>query len=232
MLFRIIDYLGNMMMPGGMFPNMMMSNAIMPNSMIPPPGIDIMQGGGMEMLSQPPLDMAGLSGPSMQAAVPPPMDMSMIGGMMMDPSMMSMYPNMGGDISVVEKKELLLKHCKLSPPSPGTAEPPRRTKPPGCRTIFVGGLPDNIRESVVREIFESYGRIHTLRLSTKNFCHIRFDRESSVDAAMMISGYHLKLFKDGKEEDEDSKANSGWLHVDYALVRNNSHLPFIYCVNL
>ncbi|XP_026316825.1 ecto-NOX disulfide-thiol exchanger 2 [Hyposmocoma kahamanoa] len=214
---------GNMMMPGGMFPNMMMPNAIMPNSMIPPPGIEIMQGGSMEMLPQAPLDMAGLSGQSMQAAVPASMDMSMMGGMIMDPSMMSMYPNMGADISVIQKKEVLLKHCKLSPPSPGTAEPPRRNKPPGCRTIFVGGLPDSIRENVVREIFESYGRIHTLRLSTKNFCHIRFDRESSVDAAMMISGYHLKLFKDGKEEDEDTKANSGWLHVDYALSRDDQN---------
>lgn len=231
-MYQLLIISGNMMMPGGMFPNMMMPNAIMPNSMLPPPGIDIMQGGSMEMLPPAPMDMAGLSGQSMQAAVPASMDMSMMGGMMMDPSIMSMYPNMGADINVVEKKELLLKHGKLSPPSPGTAEPPRRNKPPGCRTIFVGGLPDNIRECDVREIFESYGRIHTLRLSTKNFCHIRFDRESSVDAAMMISGYHLKLFKDGKEEEENNKANSGWLHVDYALVRFHNHVPFIYCAYL
>lgn len=215
------------MMSGGMYPNMMMPNAGMSmigGNMMPNSGMEIMPTTGMDMMSQPTMDMSAMGGvPVQPTGTAPAMDMSMMGGMMMDPTMMGMYSNMG-DISIsnipVEKKEIVLKYCKLTPPVPGTADPPRRTKPLGCRTIFVGGLPEKIRESTVREIFESYGRIHTLRLSTKNFCHIRYDRENSVDAAMMLSGYHIKLTgKEFDDEDDESKAAAGWLHVDYALVR-------------
>lgn len=219
------------MMPGGMFPNMMMPNTMMGGSMMPSSGMEMMSSTGMELLPQPSMDMTTMAAQPMSTmgAQPmptsgsTPMDMGMMGSMIMDPSMMGMYPNMGGDIPTAQdKKELSFKHCKLIPPAPGTPSPPRRAKPPGCRTIFVGGLPEKIRESTVRDIFEPYGWIHTLRLSKKDFCHIRFDRESSVDAAMQLSGYRIKLTnrdKDEKDDDEDSKANSGWLHVDYALVR-------------
>ncbi|KAF9408522.1 hypothetical protein HW555_011832 [Spodoptera exigua] len=153
----------NMMMASGMYPNMMLPGPIMSGGMMPGPGMEIMQ---------------GLGGPPMAPAPAPPMEMGMMGGMMMDPSMMGMFSNMSGDIPTMqEKKELIFKHARLTPPDSGTPQPPRRGKPPGCRTIFVGGLPDKIRENIVREIFETYGRIHTLRLSKKNFCHIRFDRE-------------------------------------------------------
>lgn len=203
---------------GGMF-NMMMPNAMMGGSMMPAAGMDMMQGPGMEMMSPAPIEMSTLTPQSVPPA-PSSMEMSMMGGVMMDPAMMGMFPNMGNEVTQ-EKKEITLKHCKLTPPELGTQQPPRRARPPGCRTIFVGGLPDKIRESTVREIFERYGRIQILRLSKKNFCHIRFDRENCVDAAMTISGYKIKLLskdKDDKEEDEDSHATSGWLHVDYALV--------------
>ncbi|KAI5645453.1 RNA recognition motif domain-containing protein [Phthorimaea operculella] len=234
---------GNMMMGGGMYPNMMMPNAMMGTGMMPNSGMGMdmssmpstgmppMPSTGMDMMPSTGMDMSAMGNQPMpplppSTGVAPGMDMGMMGGMMMDPSMMGnmgMYPNMGGDMSVMEKKEIVLKHCKLTPPEPGSADPPRRAKPPGCRTIFVGGLPDNIRESVVREVFENYGRIHILRLSTKNFCHIRFDRESSVDAAMAISGWRLKLINKDNEDEEDTKANAGWLHVDYALSRDDQN---------
>ncbi|XP_026486988.1 ecto-NOX disulfide-thiol exchanger 2-like [Vanessa tameamea] len=214
---------GNMMM-GGMF-NMMMPNAMMGGGMMTSPGMDMMQGPGMEMMSQATMDMSTI-GPQPLPPAPPPLDMGMIGGVMVDPSMMGMFPpNIGSEVPH-DKKEVILKHCKLIPPDPGTQQPPRRARPPGCRTIFVGGLPDKIRESTVREIFERYGRIQILRLSKKNFCHIRFDRESCVDAAMVISGYRIKLLskdKDDIEEDEDSHATNGWLHVDYALSRDDQN---------
>ncbi|KAG7296168.1 hypothetical protein JYU34_021269 [Plutella xylostella] len=185
---------------------------------------------GMEMMPQQTMDIAPMPAPPL-----PPnsgsMDMNLMGGMMMDPSMMGMgnmgmYSNMGGDMAISPvKEEIVLKHCVLTPADPGTAEPPRRMKPLGCRTIFVGGLPDKIKESIVRDIFERYGRIHQLRLSKKNFCHIRFDRENCVDLAMQLSGYRIKIVdKDSKDkEDEDNHSNTGWLHVDYAISRDDQN---------
>lgn len=208
------------MMAGGMYPNMMMPGTMMSTGMMAgATGMDMMSSTGMDMMQQPTMDMATITAPAI-ATTGGTMDMSMMSGMVMDPStMMGMYPNMAsGDMSgTQEKKEIVYKNCKLIPPASGTPHPPRRARPPGCRTIFVGGLPEKIRESTVRDIFEPYGRIHTLRLSKKDFCHIRFDRENSVDGAMQLSGYRIKLT--GKDDDEeDSKASSGWLHVDYALV--------------
>ncbi|XP_053606436.1 ecto-NOX disulfide-thiol exchanger 2-like [Plodia interpunctella] len=238
MLMQNMYQQGNMMM-GGMYQNMMMGN-MMGGGMMPSTGMEMMSntalstgmgatmGTGMEMMQQTPIDMGSMAAPIPAPPLPPgpaPMDISMMGGMMMDPSMMGMYPNMTADMTTVqEKKEIILKHCKLTPPAPGSAPPPRRARPPGCRTIFVGGLPEKIRESTVRDIFEPYGRIHTLRLSKKDFCHIRFDRESSVDAAMQLAGYRIKLIsKDDKDEEDDSKSTTGWLHVDYALSRDDQN---------
>jgi hypothetical protein len=208
-----------MVMAGGMYPNMMMQGAMMGGSMMSSTGMEMMSGTGMDIMSQASIDMSSMGAQTIAAATPT-MDMSMMGGMVMDPGMMGMYSNMGDIAGAQEKKEILFKYCKLLPPALGTPQPPRRARPPGCRTIFVGGLPEKIRESTVRDIFEPYGRIHTLRLSKKDFCHIRFDRENSVDAAMQLSGYRIKLINKDKEgeEEEDTKATSGWLHVDYALV--------------
>lgn len=74
------------------------------------------------------------------------------------------------------------------------------------------GLPENITEAVIQEIFERCGEITTLRLSKKNFCHIRFVLEASVDAAIYLSGYRVRLGSSG------DAANTGRLHVDFAQV--------------
>lgn len=209
------------MMAGGMYPNMMMPGTMMGGSMMHSTGMEMMQGTGMEMLPQTSIDMTAMGSQAI-ASTGSTMDISMMGGMMMDPSMIGMYPSMSTDMTTVrDKKEIVFKHCKLIPPDSHTPQPPRKSRPPGCRTIFVGGLPDKTRESTVREIFENYGRIHTLRLSKKNFCHIRFDREECVEAAILLSGYRIKLINNSKDDDksDDDKANCGWLHVDYALVR-------------
>lgn len=220
-------------MMGGLYQNMMIPGAMMAGGMMSSnSGVDLMSSTSVDMMTHN-LDMSSMSTASIPATsitqaglATGSMDMNMMGGMMMDPSLMGMYTGMGGgDMSAMqEKKEITLKHCKLTPPEPGTPLPPRRARPAGCRTVFVGGLPDTIKESVVREIFENYGRIHTLRLSKKNFCHIRFDMESCVDAAMGISGYRIKLIDtkekeaDDMDEDDESHATTGWLHVDYAAV--------------
>lgn len=74
------------------------------------------------------------------------------------------------------------------------------------------GLPENITEAIIQEIFERCGEITTLRLSKKNFCHIRFVLEASVDAAIYLSGYRVRIGSSG------DSANTGRLHVDFAQV--------------
>lgn len=76
--------------------------------------------------------------------------------------------------------------CSDGPP------PTTRERPPGCRTIFVGGLPENITEEIIREVFQRCGQIVTVRMSKKNFCHIRFDGEAYVDNAIFLSGKLLE----------------------------------------
>ncbi|XP_076248942.1 ecto-NOX disulfide-thiol exchanger 2 [Calliopsis andreniformis] len=115
-------------------------------------------------------------------------------------------------------KEIIhCKSCTLFPPNPNAPPPTTRERPPGCRTIFVGGLPENITETIIQEIFERCGEITTLRLSKKNFCHIRFVLESSVDAAIYLSGYRVRIGSSG------DSANTGRLHVDFAQARDDQY---------
>lgn len=85
-----------------------------------------------------------------------------------------------------------------------------------CRSVqshcYCAGLPENITEAIIQEIFERCGEITTLRLSKKNFCHIRFVLEASVDAAIYLSGYRVRIGSSGEP------ANTGRLHVDFAQV--------------
>ena len=63
-----------------------------------------------------------------------------------------------------------------------------RERPPGCRTAFVGGLPDNISEAILQEVFEKSGPIESIRLGSKHFAHIRFLTRHSVEEATYLSG--------------------------------------------
>lgn len=87
----------------------------------------------------------------------------------------------------------------------------------GCRTVFVGGLPENMTEDIIREVFERCGEITTLRLSKKNFCHIRFAFEASVDSAIYLSGYRIRI------NNQSDSANCGRLHVDFAQARDDQY---------
>lgn len=73
--------------------------------------------------------------------------------------------------------------CSSDLPPPSTRE-----RPPGCKTVFVGGLPENTTEEVIREVFDQCGEIVAIRKSKKNFCHIRFSEEFMVDKAVYLSG--------------------------------------------
>lgn len=129
-----------------------------------------------------------------------------------DPNLMISDPAMNTMMMNPVKEIIHCKSCTLFPPNPNAPLPSTRERPPGCRTVFVGGLPENMTEEIITEIFERCGEITTLRLSKKNFCHLRFVFEASVDAAIFLSGYRVRI---GSNTDS---ANTGRLHVDYAQV--------------
>ncbi|KAL2077490.1 hypothetical protein ACEWY4_026994 [Coilia grayii] len=93
--------------------------------------------------------------------------------------------------------------------------PATRERPPGCKTVFVGGLPENATEQLIVEVFEQCGDIVAIRKSKKNFCHIRFAEEQTVDKALFLSGYRIRL---GSSTD---KKDTGRLHVDFAQARDD-----------
>ncbi|KAL3285227.1 hypothetical protein HHI36_019339 [Cryptolaemus montrouzieri] len=153
--------------------------------------------------------------------------------MIVDPSMISManysmmpsmispdstvIPPEGGMIMNPVKEIIHCKSCTLFPPNPNAPLPSTRERPPGCRTVFVGGLPENITEEIIMEVFDRCGEITTLRLSKKNFCHIRFMYEACIDAAIYLSGYRIRI---GSNSDPP---NTGRLHVDYAQARDDQY---------
>lgn len=124
--------------------------------------------------------------------------------------------------------------CVSDLPPPSTRE-----RPPGCKTVFVGGLPENATEELIREVFDQCGEIIAIRKSKKNFCHIRFSEEFMVDKALylsgeqrsrgrrrpsvlrsahdpvLLSGYRMRI---GSSTD---KKDSGRIHVDFAQARDD-----------
>lgn len=116
----------------------------------------------------------------------------MVPGMMPEGSIMPADPAMGQIVTegvfTGQRTILEFKECTLVPPSPMAPAPLTRDRPPGCRTVYVGGLPDNCTEEIIRDVFGRCGEMTTVRMSRKNFCHIRFSLEASVDAAMLYSG--------------------------------------------
>ncbi|XP_049298666.1 ecto-NOX disulfide-thiol exchanger 2 [Anopheles funestus] len=125
------------------------------------------------------------------------------------------------------KEIIYCKSCTLFPPNPNAPAPKTIERPPGCRTVFVGGLPTGMTEEVMREIFERCGEITTLRLSKKNFCHIRYVYEASVDSAIYLSGYRVKIGSNfnygGGATEAKEPPIFGVLHVDYAQARDDQY---------
>nr|KAF6427462.1 ecto-NOX disulfide-thiol exchanger 1 [Rousettus aegyptiacus] len=91
------------------------------------------------------------------------------------------------EVAVV-KEIIHCKSCTLFPQNPNLPPPSTRERPPGCKTVFVGGLPENATEEIIQEVFEQCGDITAIRKSKKNFCHIRFAEEFMVDKAIYLSG--------------------------------------------
>ncbi|XP_041653487.1 ecto-NOX disulfide-thiol exchanger 2-like isoform X2 [Cheilinus undulatus] len=118
------------------------------------------------------------------------------------------------DVPLV-KEIIHCKSCTLFPPNPNLPPPAMRDRPPGCKTVFVGGLPENSTEQLIVEVFGQCGDITAIRKSKKNFCHIRFAEEFTVDKALFLSGYRIRL---GSSTD---KKDTGRLHVDFAQARDD-----------
>ncbi|XP_041799804.1 ecto-NOX disulfide-thiol exchanger 2-like [Chelmon rostratus] len=123
-------------------------------------------------------------------------------------------PPLSQDVPVV-KEIIHCKSCTLFPPNPNLPPPATRERPPGCRTVFVGGLPENATEQLIMEVFGQCGDIAAIRKSKKNFCHIRFVEEFTVDKALLLSGYRIRLGSSTEKKD------SGRLHVDFAQARDD-----------
>ncbi|KAJ8281724.1 hypothetical protein COCON_G00042430 [Conger conger] len=123
-------------------------------------------------------------------------------------------PPISQDMPII-KEIIHCKSCTLFPPNPNLPPPATRERPPGCKTVFVGGLPENATEQLIVEVFEQCGDIIAIRKSKKNFCHIRFAEEFTVDKALFLSGYRIRL---GSSTD---KKDTGRLHVDFAQARDD-----------
>jgi len=113
------------------------------------------------------------------------------------------------------RQPIVYQKSVLYPPSPNAPTPSLREKPPGCKTIFIGGVPEKADEDVIRDIFERCGPIQTVRQSKKNFAHIRFLNEAPVANAILLSGWRLRV------DNQDQTDYTGRLHVDYAQARDD-----------
>uniref|UniRef100_A0A665WBA7 RRM domain-containing protein n=1 Tax=Echeneis naucrates TaxID=173247 RepID=A0A665WBA7_ECHNA len=167
----------------------------------------------MNNLGMPPMGMTGQ--PLMPDFDP---NLGMMAGIT---SMNPMMPGLGivpaplsQDVPAV-KEIIHCKSCTLFPPNPNLPPPATRERPPGCKTVFVGGLPENANEQLIMEVFGQCGDITAIRKSKKNFCHIRFAEEFTVDKALFLSGYRIRL---GSSTD---KKDTGRLHVDFAQARDD-----------
>ncbi|XP_059943018.1 ecto-NOX disulfide-thiol exchanger 2 isoform X6 [Mesoplodon densirostris] len=95
---------------------------------------------------------------------------------------------------------------------PDLPPPATRERPPGCKTVFVGGLPENGTEQIIVEVFEQCGEIIAIRKSKKNFCHIRFAEEYMVDKALYLSDA-IKNIRDSWEEVKISTLTGVWKNM-------------------
>ncbi|GIX76323.1 ecto-NOX disulfide-thiol exchanger 1 [Caerostris extrusa] len=111
---------------------------------------------------------------------------------------------------------IILSNAILTPPLPGEI-PMHHRKPLGCRTVYVGCMPEKITEEIVREIFARCGTIFSVRMSGSHFCHIRFADNETVDQALLLSGFRIQI------EENDEPAYNSKMHVDYALSRDDQY---------
>lgn len=82
----------------------------------------------------------------------------------------------------------------ITPPPVSQMKPPMRERPPKCNTVFVGTLPEGAMEKHLYDIFCECGPIQDVRIArNKTFGHVEFKYESSVDKAILLSGYMVRI---------------------------------------
>uniref|UniRef100_A0A672ML25 Ecto-NOX disulfide-thiol exchanger 2 n=1 Tax=Sinocyclocheilus grahami TaxID=75366 RepID=A0A672ML25_SINGR len=131
-------------------------------------------------------------------------------------------PPVSQDMPIV-KEIIHSKSCTLFPPNPTHSQhisPTTRSATPCIKSWYSvfqiqPRWPENATEQLIVEVFEQCGSIIAIRKSKKNFCHIRFAEEHTVDKALFLSGYRIRL---GSSTD---KKDTGRLHVDFAQARDD-----------
>ncbi|KAJ8720869.1 hypothetical protein PYW08_006334 [Mythimna loreyi] len=132
---------------------------------------------------------------------------------------MNMMPNnmmMMNQQMQMANQNIYFSNGVVLPALPGTTAPQRREPPPGCRTVFVGGLPNGVTEDNIKEIFQRFGAIDEVKLHKQGVCHVRFEKSESVEQSFFISGYRVKF-----HDQMESEATT--LFVDYALNREDQN---------
>ncbi|XP_041482729.1 ecto-NOX disulfide-thiol exchanger 2-like [Lytechinus variegatus] len=136
-----------------------------------------------------------------------------------------MGPPMGGPMGMGDlsgngprKPVLHFADFTLFPPTVHQGPPPVGERPLGCKTIFVGGQPENMTVDMLLELFTKHGgEVINIRQGKRNFCHVRFKEEMSIDKAMFVSGYRVRI---GANIDPP---NNGRLRLDFAENRDDQY---------
>ncbi|XP_063537883.1 ecto-NOX disulfide-thiol exchanger 2-like [Cydia strobilella] len=191
---------------------------MLPGTMMMPGTSGMMPFGMMQQPSQMEMQPMGMPHPNMSNML----NMPNMPGMM--PGMMQVNPMMDQNMFMMNQQMMPMMHPPNQPiycssvvlltPIPGASLPNRRERPPGCRTIFVGGLPNSVKEDVLQEIFQRFGNITDIKLHRQGVCHIRFEKQECVEASFSISGFRFKYHNQG-----DSEATT--IFVDFALNRDD-----------
>ncbi|KAF9424353.1 hypothetical protein HW555_000492 [Spodoptera exigua] len=102
----------------------------------------------------------------------------------------------------------------ILPPPPNIVMPQKRERPPGCRTLIVGGLPTGITNDSVTEIFQLFGTVEEVKPIGQEIWQVRFDNPDSIEPSFILSGCRIKL-----HGQMDCEALS--LFIDYAVNRDD-----------
>ena len=109
--------------------------------------------------------------------------------MMGDPSMM------GPSLEVDGKEILHFKGFILVPPPPNAPPRTTREKPPGCKTLFVGGLPETVTEDMIGELMQTCGS-KTILVPSPSSPSVLFS--PSIHFTLYVLSIYLCVFTDSK----------------------------------
>lgn len=101
-----------------------------------------------------------------------------------------------------EEGALFFTDCVLYPPKPHDKPVyQRKKKPPGCKTLYLGGIPgaeisailQRVR-NILEEVFSTNGGpVESVFVRDKGFGHVRFCDQESLEGAMLVNGYYIRI---------------------------------------